>query len=279
MTTPRVFPAGDAALLESWRRALAEWLGSGSPLDAPSDAHRFLRELWGAMGAVLAEPDAVDAPPALQELKREAMETLVDEGWVPCHAAVFGDGRVALAPGASGSGKSTLSVILAREGYAVSDELVFMREQAGMVVAATAPLPLSVSAETLKRFPFTKAWRLDPRRQVTGDEKAFLLPPRAVAGTREVAAVVVMRREQARRAASLVRVDAREAARGLLESTYRFLGGGRAYADARRRAWRVVTALIDLAPAYVLSGDLLVDASPAVADIGRILERADRVVA
>jgi hypothetical protein len=200
---------------------------------------------------------------------------------VPCHAAAFGDGRVAVVPGASGSGKSTLATVLARDGLAVSDELVFLREEGGRVVAATAPLPLAVSAATLALLPFAEAWRIGTRHRAGDEEKALLLPPEPLAGTREVAAIVLRDRggpPRRARPATLTPAAGRAAATGLLGNTYRFLHAGPAYAAARRRAWRVVTALVDSVPAFVLEGDLT-SGDEAVGKAMRIAKGRARVVA
>jgi len=212
---------------------------------------------------------------SLRELRCAAVEHFARKGWVACHAAAFGDGRVALVPGASGSGKSTLAVTLAREGLAVSDELVFLREEGGCVVATAAPLPLSVSADTLARLSFAEAWRTGPCVRNGDEEKALLLPPRPLRGTHEVAAVVIRRSHVCGRPASLVKADARAAALGLLGSTYRFLHAGPGFAGARRRAWRVVTALVDGVPTYSLEGDLLAGGE-AVCRLDRARVRPER---
>jgi hypothetical protein len=264
VTTPRTVPPLCHADIGSGLRALDAWLGMRPDESA---SREFLRELWRT-------------PFTPADTFRSAMvEHFALKGWVPCHAAAFGDGRVVLAPGASGSGKSTLATILAREGFEVSDELVFLREDGDRIIAATAPLPLSVAAGTLELLPFAESWRLGTRRMSDGgDEKIFLLPPRPLAGEREVVGVVIRRRDCAERTTSLVTASPSEAVRGMLENTYRFLAAGPRFIEARRRAWRIIASLVGRIPCFLLKGDILAGGG-AVEDIARIMRGADRASA
>jgi len=266
MTAPTTLPARGGPDLAPWLGALDLWAGEWSDTEHARD---FLRDLWRRPAGPRGE------------LRCAALDHFALAGWVPCHAAAFGDRRVAIAPGASGSGKSALAVTLAREGIGVSDELVFLKEDAGRVVATTAPLPLAVSDETLALLPFAEAWRFDvrwPAGDGGSDNKAFLLPPRPLAGTCEVAAVVLRHRDGQGRPAKLDRVEGLAAATGLLGNTYRFLNGGNSYAEARRRAWRVVTALAEDVPCWTIEGDLLAGRE-VVCEVARIVGKRTRGVA
>ncbi|MHC4253272.1 MAG: phosphoenolpyruvate carboxykinase (ATP), partial [Planctomycetota bacterium] len=207
MAAQTTIPAGRSADTERRLRAFGRWL--------EADRRHGLPDEWPDECLDSRRP-----ADSLRELRCAAVEHFARKGWVVCHAAAFGEGRVALVPGASGSGKSTLAVTLAREGLAVSDELVFLREEGGCVVATAAPLPLSVSAETLSLLPFAEAWRLGPCVRNGDEEKALLIAPRPLLGTHEVAAVVIRGPMARGRAASLVKADARAAVLGLLGSTY-----------------------------------------------------------
>jgi len=266
MTAPTTLPARGGPDLAPWLDALDRWAGEWPDTEHARD---FLRDLWRAPVG------------SRDELRCAALDHFARAGWVPCHAAAFGGRRVAIAPGASGSGKSTLAATLGREGLGVADELVFLKEDAGRVVATTAPLPLAVSDKTLALLPFAEAWRFDvrwPAGDGETEKKAFLLPPEPLAGTREVAAVVIRSRDGQGQPATLGRVEGLAAVTGLLGNTYRFLNGGDLYAEARRRAWRVVTALAEDVPCWTLEGDLLAG-DEVVCEVARIVRERTRGVA
>ena len=204
---------------------------------------------------------------SLEHLRREAVKLSVREGWTACHAAAAKvGGRLVIFPGAAGSGKSTLSVVLARRGHAVADELVLLRG----VEALVPPMPLSVPEGILRHLPPAALWRVGPDELPNG--KALLRPPVPLAGMGRVAAIILLRRDGSRGEVSLRAASRYEVARGLLENIVRHSNGGPGYAAQRRRVWKTFCALLDKSPSYVLCGDLLSDGDAAAGRVERILE-------
>ena len=202
----------------------------------------------------------------LSRLRVELVDRFAPRGWTPCHAAAAAgrDGRLVVLPGASGSGKSTVAVLLACHGYAVADELVFLRAVAGGIEAMVPPLPLSLPEEALHGFPEAASWRLGPGESPNGKEspggKVLLKPPALLAGAGRVAAIVLLERNGAWEEISLRDVPRAEASKALFENIARFSGGGPEYAAMRRRVWRTFCALLDHVPIRALRGDVLSNA-------------------
>lgn len=212
----------------------------------------------------------------LSRLRGELVDRFAERGWTPCHAAAVGrDGRLVIFPGASGSGKSTLALLLACRGYAVADELVFLRAVAGGIEAMVPPLPLSLPEGVLRHLPEAASWRLGPGEFPNGREspggKVILKPPALLAGAARAAAIVLLHGNRVGEEFSLRDVPRAEAAKALFENIARFSGGGPEYAPMRRRVWRTFCALLDHVPIHALHGDVLSNARVVPDRIERLL--------
>jgi hypothetical protein len=191
----------------------------------------------------------------LQRVRGWYVDALVVKGWTPLHAAAFAaGGDVCILPGDSGRGKSSCAAVLASAGYEVSDELVLIKIDEGVVRALIPPLPLSLRGDTLLKLPAVSRWLRLHSGPPAG--KATVFPPRPLQGLHRVAAVLLLERVAPGSAPCIERASEFKTARALMSAMARFTNGGAESAPRRQSAWKTLSALIDDADSYVLEADM-----------------------
>jgi hypothetical protein len=204
--------------------------------------------------AVALEAEAADCDlSVLQRVRGAFVDHFVPLGWVPFHAAaVEVDRGLALVPGPSGSGKSTFAARCAALGCLAADELVLLACGERGVEALVPPLPISLGASDAAGLEGQRGWT---RCGECGLEaKDMLMPDRVLAGRFDVQAVVLLERGGAAPARP-TRTHPGAALGRLVGSMARFGSCAGPATELRRRAWRVVTALVDTVASYRLHGD------------------------